>query len=70
MHHKDDTGFYELNSEEPIFADASFLTLLGFDVSGKTYLCFRLKYKKSIDLGTPVYGKRTYAPLFTTFANI
>lgn len=40
----------------------------GFDVSGKTYLCFRLKDKKSIDLGTPVYDKRTYAPLFTTLA--
>lgn len=68
MHHKDDAGFYELDGEEPILADASFLTSLGFDVSGKTYLCFRIKDKKSIDLGTPVYDKRGYAPLFTTLA--
>lgn len=68
MHHKDDAGFYELDGEEPILADASFLTSLGFDVSGKTYLCFRLKDKKSIDLGTPVYEKCGYAPLFTTLA--
>ena len=68
MHHKDDAVFYELDGEEPILADASFLTSLGFDVSGKTYLCFRLKDKKSIDLGTPVYDKRGYAPLFTTLA--
>ena len=51
-----------------ILADASFLTSLGFDVSGKTYLWFRLKDKKSIDLGTPIYDKRGYAPLFTTLA--
>ena len=68
MHHKDDAGFYELDGEEPILADASFLTSLGFDVSGKTYLCFRLKDMKSIYIGTPVYDKRTYAPLFTTLA--
>ena len=68
MHHKDDAVFYELDGEEPILADASFLTSLGFDVSSKTYLCFRLKDKKSIDLGTPVYDKRGYAPLFTTLA--
>ena len=68
LHHKDDAAFYELDGEEPILADASFLTSLGFDVSGKTYLCFRLKDKKSIDLGTPIYDKRGYAPLFTTLA--
>ena len=45
-----------------------FFNSLGFHVSGKTYLCFRLKDKKSIDIGTPVYDKRTYAPLFTTLA--
>ena len=66
MHHKDDAGFYELDGEEPILADASFLTSLGFDVSGKTYLCFRLKKKKFIDLGTPIYNKRNYAPYFST----
>lgn len=70
LHHKDDAEFYELDGEEPILADASFLESLGFDVSGKTYLCFRLEDKKSIDLGTPVYDKRSFAPLFTTLAKV
>ena len=39
-----------------------------WSVAGKTYLCFRLKEKKSLDLGTPIYDKRIYAPLFTTLA--
>lgn len=68
MHHKDDAEFYELDGEEPVLADATFLQSLGFDTSGQTYLCFRLKGKKSIDLGTPLYDKRGYAPLFTTLA--
>ena len=68
MHHKDDAEFYELDGEEPILADSSFLTSLGFDVFGKTYLCFRLKDMKSINLGIPIYNKRGYAPLFTTLS--
>ena len=46
----------------------SFLNSLGFYVSGKTYLCFCLKDKKSIDIGTSTYDKLDYAQLFTTLA--
>ena len=66
MHHKYKNEFYELDGEEPILADASFLQSLGFDTSGQTYLCFRLKNRQSIDIGTPIYDIRSYAPYFST----
>ena len=68
MHHKENAEFYELDGEEPMLTDSSFLTSLGFDVFGKTYLCFRLKDKNSINLGKPIYNKRSFAPLFTTLS--
>ncbi len=43
LHYKCKTEIYELNSEEPLLVDASFLRTLGFITSGKTYLCFQLK---------------------------
>lgn len=66
LHHKDDAKFYELDGEEPILADASFLQSIGFETSGQTYLCFRLKDRQSIRIGTPIYDKRNYAPYFST----
>ena len=66
LHYKDEAEFYELDGEEPVLADASFLQSLGFDTSGQTYLCFRLKDRQSICLGTPIYDKRNYAPYFST----
>lgn len=46
LHHKENAGIYDLEEEEPILADASFLKTLGFEVSGDRYLCFRLKSTK------------------------
>ena len=66
MHHKDDAGFYELDGEEPILADASFLQSIGFETFGQTYLCFRLKDRQSIRIGSPIYDNRNYAPYFST----
>ena len=36
----------------------------------KTYLCFWLKGRKKIELGTHIYDKRDYAPLFSTLGKI
>ena len=65
MYNRDKTEFFELDGEEPILVEASFLQSLGFDVFGKTYLCFRLKDRQCIDLGTPIYDIRNYAPYFS-----
>lgn len=66
LHHKDEAAFYELDGEEPILADASFLKSLGFNTSGESYLVFRLKDRGNVRLGTPQYDKRVYAPYFST----
>lgn len=77
LHHKDKTEIYELVAEEPVLADASFLRSLGFETSGKTYLCFRLKnaiQKSSQDLGglaiNPAFDSGNYSPYFTTIDKI
>lgn len=36
----------------------------------KTYLCSWLKGRKKIELGTQIYDKRDYAPLFLTLEKI
>jgi len=73
LHHKEQAEIYELDAEEPVLADASFLKTLGFECSGQTYLCFRLKNnsrKSIVELGANTtdlhYDKRNYAPYFTT----
>ena len=69
LHHKEKAEIYELDEEEPILADASFLKTLGFETTGETYLCFKLK---DIEPKTPVYvsrlnyDQRNYSPYFTT----
>lgn len=70
MHHKSEAEFYELELEDPILADASFLKTLGFPSSGETYLCFRLKDTKSRELGQPKYESSQYAPFFTTLEEL
>lgn len=77
IHHKEQAEIYELKVDEPILADGSFLKSLGFDVSGQTYLCFRLKdkEKKSIsDFGgeasKPQYAPNNYSPYFTTLGEL
>ena len=73
MHHKDKAELYELEADEPLLADSSFLKSLGFSTSGETYLCFRLKSNRPTtahELGCnsyePIFDQRTYFPYFTT----
>lgn len=77
LHHKENAEIYELDAEEPILVDTSFLKTLGFETTGETYLCFRLKSanKKSIqDLGgsaaSPQYISTKYSPYFTTIDKV
>lgn len=77
LHHRDRAEIYELDAEEPILTDSSFLKTLGFETTGETYLCFRLKSaeQKSIqELGGsalhPNYDQSDYFPYFTTIDKI
>ena len=77
IHHKEQAEFYELDVDEPILADVSFLRSLGFNVSGQTYLCFRLKNKEKktfSELGNEVsvllYNPQNYSPYFTTIGKL
>lgn len=77
LHNKEETEIYELDVDEPVLADASFLKALGFTVTGDTYLCFQLKSSKpkmtcditgfsaSIHIDT-----RNYVPYFTTIKEL
>ena len=77
IHHKERAEFYELDVDEPILADASSLQSLGFDVSGQTYLCFRLKNKEKKscsefggEASVPLYNPKNYSPYFTTIGKL
>jgi len=77
LHHKDKAEIFELEMEEPLLADASFLRSLGFETSGDTYLCFRLKYKESKNIRDLyskairlVYEQSNYSPYFTTIDKV
>ena len=77
LHHKNDAGIYELNAEEPILVDASFLKTLGFITSGEKYLCFQLKCTKPkmicdiVDHSASLhFDTSNYAPYFTTINEI
>jgi len=74
LHHKESANLYELDSEEPILVDASFLKTLGFETSGETYLCFRLKSTDVVSISHFNakhfnYDQRNYSPYFTTIEN-
>jgi len=77
LHYKGESEIYELDAEEPVLADASFLKTLGFIVSGESYLCFRLKGLRQgkncnmfKSLAHSVMCKNEYAPYFTTIDKI
>lgn len=77
LHHKDKAEIYELEEEEPLLADASFLKSLGFETKGETYLCFRLKCaepKNMREIGINYshlnYDQSNYSPFFTTIDKI
>ena len=69
LHHKETAEVYELDADEPILTDASFLKTLGFDARGEKYLCFRIKKIEpvAIDWASGLnYDKRNYSPYFST----
>lgn len=77
IHHKNEAYLYELDAEEPVLADASFLRSLGFATSGETYLCFRIKGDNPMTAHgfgcnsyKPIYDQRNYYPYFTTIEKI
>ena len=77
LHHGDNAEIFELNAEEPILVDSSFLRTMGFETSGETYLSFRIKniIPKSINefnnnAAKLHYNKNNYFPYFTTIENI
>lgn len=70
LHHKGNAEIFELDGEEPILADASFLKSIGFSVTGETYLCFRLKLSQPEDIGKVYYDSGRYAPYFSKLSQI
>lgn len=77
LHHGDNAEIFELNAEEPILVDSSFLRTMGFETSGETYLSFSIKniIPKSINefnnnAAKLHYNKNNYFPYFTTIENI
>ena len=77
LHHKDKAEIYELDSQEPILADAAFLKSLGFETTGESYLCFRLESAEPKSMGDLYveashlkYDQRNYSPYFTTIDKV
>lgn len=76
LHHSNQIEFYKLEEEEPFLTEASYLQTLGFQCSGQTYLCFRLKdsIEKVSILGKgqnePHIKERNYSPYFTTIKDL
>ena len=77
LHYKENVEIYELDTEEPVLANASFLKTLGFETSGETYLCFRLKSAEPIMIRDIVnystclrFDPSDYIPYFTTIKEL
>lgn len=77
LYHNEKADLFELESDEPALANASFLKTLGFDCHGDNYLCFKLKNNKSLTIENlggmakhPIYDKNNYTPYFTTLRKI
>ncbi len=76
LHHKDDAELFELDAEEPVLADASYLKTLGFVTYGETYLCFRLKSAEPkncdiVDSSTRLnFDTNNYVPYFTKIKEV
>lgn len=76
LHQRDKAEVYELDAEEAILADSSFLKALGFETSGETYLCFKLKSTEPKDVkefhvnGIHLeYNQKSFSPYFITIDN-
>ena len=77
LHYKNQADIYELEVEEPVLADASFLQTLGYETTGETYLCFRLRsdVPKNINDWNSrarhlIFDQNNYSPYFTTIDKI
>jgi hypothetical protein len=77
LHHKDEKELYELEVEEPVLTDFSYLKDLGFVTSGSKYLCFRIKSTESKKISDLVgnssnlnLDENNYAPYFTTISEL
>ena len=77
LHHKDKAEIYELDGDEPVLVNGTYLKSLGFSCLGDTYLCFKLKDIQSrtiTELGgnrkCPQYNKNYYFPYFTTLEKL
>lgn len=77
LHHKDEKELYELEVEEPVLTDFSYLKDLGFVTSGSKYLCFRIKSAESKKISDLVgnfsnlnLDKNNYSPYFTTISEL
>lgn len=77
LHHKSEAQLYELNVNDPILANSSFLNTLGFATSGETYLCFSLKNAEQLSAKhfggkSPQfnYAPKNYHPYFTSIKKI
>ena len=75
LHHKEKATIFELDGNEPVITDGSFLKTLGFNCRGNTYLCFRLKKDQCqhtvINNCTNLrYNDKNYSPFITTLGKI
>lgn len=50
LHNRENMKFFELDMDNIFVANDTYLKELGFSVSGKQYLCFKLKNKKELSL--------------------
>ena len=73
LHYNDEKELYELEVEEPVLTDSSYLRELGFETPGSKYLCFRIKSNEAKGLSELIgdysilhIDKNIYAPYFTT----
>lgn len=70
LHHKEDATIFKLEYEEPVLADGSYLKTLGFNLSGRIYLVFRLKSEQPIGGVILKYNSHNYAPYFSKIEDV
>ncbi len=77
LHHGSKADIFELDEEEPVLANGTFLRTLGFHSNGELYLCFNLKNctictieELGGNLAHPNYDKNNFAPYFTTLEKV
>lgn len=67
LHNHGKKQFWKLSNEEPVIMTGEALNRLGYNVSGYSYLCFKLESKvKEESLEALTIKEPSYAPYFTT----